>query len=1056
MKQLLKYKKIIMILAIAISAIILYATISFDKEQPTNENIILNGDNSSDININSIELKADLEKLTNIKGLDDLKNSMSGYSESEITDEALNKGIVVKQGIMIDIDKLFNLNSQNTDKSNLEIINDAASKKIIRLFGDSKVTSINISELKSLKDMYNLENDEEIVRRALKKEIIKGEFNYSDLKIDTDLDLNGIDVSQFGDYNPNECWRLEDLKNSSIINNNKIEDVGIKSGKIEAQYKIDLLKNPISQGDENKIPMDVAIIIDTATDKNSYLANALNNHVFNNSALVNNLPTDVNFIVIPYHIDSQRQNYLYYYNQCNHNNYRDDLQQMINKLKDDGGKQINFSDTIDRALRDSKTWFDSKDEKRIKEGKNITSSKAILLLTTEILNEEYAKCFQTSNGEEKFILDDRYNAITIFNSEYGYGDNLNNLSKPYASNIKKLHDEVGGADSTFYVSYTEKPGQETHNDINSVEKALDGRCIAEKVADDLLDSQYSRYVTTTANLNLNFGQNIRMCSDDTNNAETSINSNDEQKIKIKLSKIRLKTDYSILGDRNITITDGFIDDLTDNIIENTRQSKIDNEEVARYLQERLSDLKIQIDKSDAEIITDGMFENILNRTIQDINADKNYVICKQSNDGSYISGIISSESYNLIKNTKGVEILSKNLEIENNKWYLKIRNLLREMIQENISIKINNALTEKIGEKYDAHINEKNEIINGILNNTDVASIVKNITKKPDSEVANIIAEIKKIFNSYTRPSDIYLSLSTTTISTLKQNGRYDTTLKYILSENFAEDSPMKVAQIEIRNLLQQKLNVPLRLTQTTYVISNEDSKVEFKIEPTLKSVFDESLNELAFVDNINEDNPDNNYIEYRSNNSNSTIIKKTSIKDTPILKINRSIISKDNIVYEKLEDIVNYNGEPVKKAKSLGNSDSYNFAKDSVITFASNIMNMSGQKTIYLNIDCSSSTEGDGTALESNSSEVEIEQSPKIYKYNYETNQLDLICNMQKEENSNRYKATVSEENKTNLIILYSVKADKSYKNEIKISGVSIGSGTINVNMNNRLPDLF
>jgi len=181
---------------------------------------------------------------------------------------------------------------------------------------------------------------------------------------------------------------------------------------------------------------------------------------------------------------------------------------MIVKLKDDGAKKTDKTDTINRALKDAESWFENKDKARLNSGNTKQSSKTILLLTGEIDNNEYEKCFKTdeASGIKKFILKNDYNTISIFYSVYG--DELSKLSEPYNSTVKNFHSKIGGVDSTFYVSYTEKPGQETHNDINSIEHAVDNICIAEKVAKDLLNSQYNRYVNTVGRLKFNLGKYV--------------------------------------------------------------------------------------------------------------------------------------------------------------------------------------------------------------------------------------------------------------------------------------------------------------------------------------------------------------------------------------------------------------------------------------------------------------------------------------------------------------------------------------------------------------------
>ncbi len=1019
------------------------------------------GSNEQDIDVNSIELTAHLNKLTNLRDYEILKNEMAGSNENAIIQQALKKGIVVKQGIVIDINSLIDLyDSEGSSESKDEIIQKALKKKIIQNYGDNNIESIDIEKLKALKEAYPEDTDEEIVKTAITKEIIKGEFSYSDLKIDTDMDLNTVDISQFGSYDMNDFLSLSNIKESSVIKNNEktIKEVGIDGGQVEAQYQIDLLKNPLPQGDDSQVPMDIVIMVDVSADENSYLANALNNNVFRNPSFVNNAPTDANIIVMPYHIDSNRRDPEYYYNQCNHNNYSDDLQQMIVKLKDDGGKQVDMSDTIDRVYNNAKIWFDEMDTKREEKGIETTSAKAILNLTGDISDEEYLKCFKDGDENKGFLLDELYNVVTIYASKYGDGNSMDDLSKAYSGNAKKLHNLSGGVDKTYYASYVDKMNEQSRNDINTPLHQLDGLSIGEKVAKDLLNSIYSRYVNTQGTLNFNLGKDIRISEDDVSGAVTSINADDEQIVSLSLSKIKLKTDYSILADQNIKVSSDFLEDLKQQIIDSTFNGKIHNEKILHFLQDRLSDLSIVIEENDVKVITDGMYDNLMNITVEQINNNNNNIICKLDNMGNYQSGILTAEDYAAVKNMRVIEILKLNYEDGSNDKYLKLYNLFADLVAENLEIKLNNAIGKKIEDAYEGYRDEKNAIVNGILNNTDVTSLVQQIRKGSSNGTATVINEIKKKFNSNSKISDITLNVRTETVETLENLGYKDKTLAEILKLE-TENNELKAAQEDIRSALRQLTNIPLGLTQTTYTIEEKDNDIRFIIEPTLSAVFDESKTELFFEDNKNEQNPENNFISYTSSSNSGSVTKNTAVEDTPILVLNRILTSKNHVVYKEISHAVNDYYEDVMIAKAIDEEgiDSLEFAKNSVVTIAGNIRDITGNRKIELELNYKAGGSGSEEELDSEE-KLELIEVPKLYKYDYTDNQLDFIGNLvQKDEDVLKYSININNETRSDYIVLYSVKSNlDNCDNELRISGLSKGKGTLKLYTIDDLPDLY
>jgi len=1090
----LKNKKDIMKKLSIIVLMVLFCAVLYSIPNNTlgqeikSKKLLTNDPNSNGIDINSIELKSSLSKLTNTQKLENLKSEMKGLlgkepSEKELNQEAIKRGIIVQQGLLVDIDKLKELKQRMSiaGLKDEDIIDKAKQDKIIKELGNTKITDINIDDLIALKNNMEGKSDEDIVRQAIKKEIIKGLFSDVNLEIDTNLDFRQVDLKQFGNYDANDYLNLSDLKGNEDLYKKSLSDLNIAGGKIKTEYDIALKNNPISESDNSEAPMDVAIIVDTAADKNSYLANGLNNKIFTNAAFVNNLPNDTNFMVIPYHIDKERQDYLYYYNKIsNHNNYKDDLQQMIVKLKDDGAKKIDMTDTINRALKDAESWFGNKDKARLDSGNTKQSSKTILLLTGEIDNNEYGKCFKTdeTSGMKKFILKNDYNTISIFHSGYGYGDELSKLSEPYNSNIKNLHSKIGGVDSTFYVSYTEKPGQETHNDINSIEHAVDNICIAEKVAKDLLNSQYNRYVNTIGMLHFNLGKNINISQEELDKDKlkpledqifnVSTNENGEQICQMKVPKISLKTDYSILSDTNLGISEIFIDDFIGNIIENTNQIGIKNDEVKLYLKDRLKDLNITIEDSDVQKITKGIYEQKLSPKIQNLSLD--YV--------SKIKTTISSGTNNQIKNTyddiKDITVIDI-LKNNNNNYpvekYGKLTEILMDILREDMQDRINNSLSETICTKYDIKKADKDFLIDGILNGTSAEDSVKSkiaeITKKNSAEVIKILTKIKGLFNTSTKVSSLKLSNESVQILTVRQY--YDKTIKEVLDIAVDSDIDIKSVKEEIRFLLRQMLNKPLGLTKTTFSVSGEGESVGFTIEPTVKAALDESKEKLEFVYNLND--LKNNYLQYSSSvNGNGTVTKETLVNSTPILNIKRILVEKSHLVYGKLGNIITKDERDITGAIEVEHNGSLAFADNSMVTFASNITGLSGRKNISLTIDSKCES------LNKAGVEDMVGQKPRIYNINYHDinnsndDELEWVCDMietskdtsgntEAEKSKNVYLAeNFNCDIYKDIIILYSVKLNGkgTYINNVKVSGLSGGTGDVKIAVNDNLPDLF
>jgi len=362
-------------------------------------------------------------------------------------------------------------------------------------------------------------------------------------------------------------------------------------------------------------------------------------------------------------------------------------------------------------------------------------------------------------------------------------------------------------------------------------------------------------------------------------------------------------------------------------------------------------------------------------------------------------------------------------------------------------------------------------LIDGILNGTSAEDSVKSkiaeITKKNSAEVIKILTKIKGLFNTSTKVSSLKLSNESVQILTVRQY--YDKTIKEVLDIAVDSDIDIKSVKEEIRFLLRQMLNKPLGLTKTTFSVSGEGESVGFTIEPTVKAALDESKEKLEFVYNLND--LKNNYLQYSSSvNGNGTVTKETLVNSTPILNIKRILVEKSHLVYGKLGNIITKDERDITGAIEVEHNGSLAFADNSMVTFASNITGLSGRKNISLTIDSKCES------LNKAGVEDMVGQKPRIYNINYHDinnsndDELEWVCDMietskdtsgntEAEKSKNVYLAeNFNCDIYKDIIILYSVKLNGkgTYINNVKVSGLSGGTGDVKIAVNDNLPDLF
>ena len=562
-----------------------------------------------------------------------------------------------------------------------------------------------------------------------------------------------------------------------------------------------------------------------------------------------------------------------------------------------------------------------------------------------------------------------------------------------------------------------------------------------------------------------------------------------------------------MGDANLDVTKEFIDDLINNIINNTGivdgsgKYGILNNEVKLFLQNRLKDIDIRIENKDIEEITKNMYEDKLNITIEQLNQNYNYVLFK-ANGNDYINatGKISGEQYDNVKGKKVINILKN----ENNAYpvakYGMLRSLLMDTLREDMFSNLNNTLGKKVSQKYDTNISAKNDLINKILSGKyyEAKSIIITITSCSDLTADKILTKIKNKFDASTLVSALIqkeqgtfdsstviskLKLSDTSVETINNKKISSNTLKSLLDMDSSNDDKLRAVQDEIRDILSQMINKPLKLTKTTFNVSSENSTIEFNIEPTVKATFDESKDQLTFVPNSSSEK--NNYLQYNSTvNNTSTDTKEEDVNSVPILNMRRVLVDKSHYVYGSIGEFTTKDYRDIKAAIEIDHGSSNNtlvFADKSVVTFVSNITCLSGIKNIRLTIDSKFKDSNGGTMANT------IVQAPKIYKVNYhdinndKDDTLQLISAMKKVDNGSGlvYVAEgINGDDNKDIIVLYSAKLngksnvggstsgnfdpDSTYKNIIEVTGFSGGEENVYVKLDDdfplkgNLPDLY
>ena len=138
-------------------------------------------------------------------------------------------------------------------------------------------------------------------------------------------------------------------------------------------------------------------------------------------------------------------------------------------------------------------------------------------------------------------------------------------------------------------------------------------------------------------------------------------------------------------------------------------------------------------------------------------------------------------------------------------------------------------------------------------------------------------------------------------------------------------------------------------------------------------------------------------------------------------------------------------------------NQASLNFAKDSVVTIACNIEDIVGTKNIELELNYKGDSNTSNESLNSEE-KIQIVETPRLYKYNYDDSKLDFIGEFEQNVNNfNKYSVKLNSNSRSNYIVLYSIRANKdSCQNEVRLSGLSKGNGTLKIYAKEELPDLY
>ena len=412
---------------------------------------------------------------------------------------------------------------------------------------------------------------------------------------------------------------------------------------------------------------------------------------------------------------------------------------------------------------------------------------------------------------------------------------------------------------------------------------------------------------------------------------------------------------------------------------------------------------------------------------------------------------MSKDSYEKIKDKSILELMKNYMNeasrnSDNNKEYILVESMIMDILRSDMDIKINNSLKKPICEVYNEYYNEKNNIVKELINNN-YESIKSEMEKIIDKNNLSIdkdkaVERIKTISNQIVKykylniPDDVYKLIADKKldekkyIEILKMQAGGDTDLQKIIDA--------------VRAGFIEKLNSMVGLTKTVYEIENEDSIIKLRIEPTVKAAIDESLDQVKFVENTKGsqegsvvENCDNNFIDYESRSNTRQVQKKSPVSTVPILSLNRNLSSKNHVVYEKMQN------NQVSAMDCDGG-----FAKDSVVTLASNLVDMTGSKKVYIEIDSS----------------LQVNQNPKIYYYN-DKNELQFlrsIDNFTEDDTSKNHIYSVDIDCSAihDMIIIYSVNlsGDKSsYENKIKVSGLSKGIGDVTIQTSSlELPDLY
>lgn len=505
-------------------------------------------------------------------------------------------------------------------------------------------------------------------------------------------------------------------QNQAIVDNM----VNVKENQyVNAEYTINVEDNPIEDKSPSR-PEELAILIDRSMDKGALTQ--IRNGFFNSLL---NMP-NVKFSILPYNRGKIRD----YVNDLKIGNGPSEYpQQAMMKIYDEGASDTiePGSEGLDKALQRAKEFFEKNDQS--------IYGKTILIISKTDLSDMDKDKFQTLlKSAENFNC----NVVTIGISKNSFNDPEDDKSQ-----LKVLHEKLGGSKSSYYLSNRNNPsdsddqsGTNNHNDIESPLANVYNKSIMSRVGDDVEGFRKNLFLRDVR-LEFDLGKDIKPTeASNLIKIDENINS---YKYKVNIDQLKLIADYYIDKSGNFMPSEDLLDEIVNNVLANINKSNEEqNNELKDMLNTKLKEVfNNKLLESDDVVKIINIINEDLNKKVSDeveligIGDTKNKLLTDVQD--KTVKEVLNSDATDAVKNVMK-DILKINMsdtlnkkmkQLINNGGKDKIKNTIHyssEKTKINFNIKpVVSPSTDKL--EFTA---EKNKFIyNDVLNNMQEYKIIK-------------------------------------------------------------------------------------------------------------------------------------------------------------------------------------------------------------------------------------------------------------------------------------------------------------------------------------------